>query len=391
MSTSLEGPASGLSGMFPQSGPTGGMGMAYPISAPTMSTGELHSATFASTSSSSSSSSSASNAMDAIPSEGSTQPLQQAISEIFGDRCVSSVFNYHLNQGDLEQTMREYEPISASPFIPSSTHPHSRSRSWISDALDEGAYNVEMFLIPALKATLLAAHNAVGEPSEHLEESIMFITAALQAARHMRIQAKYGFAAARSLKEDAVDPLLTPEQLERIKPILQANSSKLQSARQGRLAQRPRRQRAQNFSTKKTGFEEQRKHFFSEKIWGRTQAFAKEWKKIGVSNCVANGVLPVWKGKKARDRLIREKDMGKGFIGGPKERRACAEWIAEGLKTDILRELRREEVRCLSNVFFIEKKNGSYRQILDCRPLNAALKDIHFKMEDQRTVEKLLL
>ncbi|KAH7827345.1 uncharacterized protein MONOS_16418c2 [Monocercomonoides exilis] len=265
MSTWLEGPASGLSGMLQQSGTTGGMGMEYLISAPTMSTGEIHSTTFASTSSSYSSTSSASNAMDAVQSEGATQPLQQAITEIFGDRCLSSVFNNHLNQGDLEQTMREYEPISASPFIPSSPHPHSRSRSWMSDALDEKAYFVEMFLIPALKATLLAARNAVGETSEHLEDSIMFITAALQAARHMRKQAKFGFAEERSLKEDTVDPLLTPEQLERLKPILQANSSKLQSARQGRLAQRPRRQRAQNFSTKKAGYEEQRKHFFRRK------------------------------------------------------------------------------------------------------------------------------
>ncbi|KAH7815583.1 uncharacterized protein MONOS_18308 [Monocercomonoides exilis] len=35
MTTLLEGPASGLSGIFPQSGPTGGMGMAPPISIPT--------------------------------------------------------------------------------------------------------------------------------------------------------------------------------------------------------------------------------------------------------------------------------------------------------------------------------------------------------------------
>ncbi|KAH7824068.1 uncharacterized protein MONOS_1695 [Monocercomonoides exilis] len=118
MSTLLEGSASGLSGIFPQSGPTGGMGAQIPISNPT--------------------------------SAASAR-----------------------------------------------THAHSRSRSWFSDALDEGAWKVESRLLPALKAIVLATQNAKQEDKPYLSDALTFLIAALQDARHMRIIAKFGFAAAR--------------------------------------------------------------------------------------------------------------------------------------------------------------------------------------------------
>ncbi|KAH7832123.1 putative Reverse transcriptase (RNA-dependent DNA polymerase) [Monocercomonoides exilis] len=92
----------------------------------------------------------------------------------------------------------------------------------------------------------------------------------------------------------------------------------------------------------------------------------------------------------ARERLEKENGRCRGFIGGKKEEQACAKWIQEGLRTEVLTKLTADQVGCLNNIFFIPKKNGKFRQIVDCRPLNAALKDVHFKMDVHRTVEKLL-
>ncbi|KAH7816686.1 putative reverse transcriptase [Monocercomonoides exilis] len=129
---------------------------------------------------------------------------------------------------------------------------------------------------------------------------------------------------------------------------------------------------------------------FSEKEGGRTQAFAVEMEKIGAGEVIEEGIRPIWKGKGAREKLEKENGRCGGFIGGKKEEQACAEWIQEGLRTEVLTKLTADQVGCLNNIFFIPKKNGKFRQILDCRPLNSALKDVHFKMDDHRTVEKLL-
>ncbi|KAH7832324.1 putative Reverse transcriptase (RNA-dependent DNA polymerase) [Monocercomonoides exilis] len=100
--------------------------------------------------------------------------------------------------------------------------------------------------------------------------------------------------------------------------------------------------------------------------------------------------MPGLEGKTGKGQINERRRMNKGFFGGQKEELACSAWIKKGLATGVISKIDRKKVRCLSNMFFIPKKDGKYRQILDCRPLNAAVKNIHFKMEDHLTLERLL-
>ncbi|KAH7829099.1 uncharacterized protein MONOS_9482 [Monocercomonoides exilis] len=70
---------------------------------------------------------------------------------------------------------------------------------------------------------------------------MMLTVAALRAARHMRIQAKFGFKEAKTLQEEKDDPLLTTDKLERIKPILQARTERRHVSAVSHLSQRTRR------------------------------------------------------------------------------------------------------------------------------------------------------
>lgn len=71
----------------------------------------------------------------------------------------------------------------------------------------------------------------------------------------------------------------------------------------------------------------------------------------------------------------------------------------KGELVDLIREMRdegviyrlaREEVRWLSPVFAIPKRDGTFRVIVDYRNLNEHLQAVHFKMESARTVADLL-
>ncbi|KAH7831038.1 uncharacterized protein MONOS_6868 [Monocercomonoides exilis] len=189
MSTFLEGPAPGLSRIFPQSGPTGDMGAPIPISNPSSAASSL---VFPS-SSASQLAYDIKMTLDSAP----TRTLDKACKIQFGVQTSNSVFNFPINASDIDQSTAVYELLSAPPFIPSRTHAHSRSRSWFSDALDEGAWKVESRLLPALKAIVLATQNAKQEDKPYLSDALTFLIAALQEARHMRITAKFGFDAAR--------------------------------------------------------------------------------------------------------------------------------------------------------------------------------------------------
>ncbi|KAH7832124.1 uncharacterized protein MONOS_1650 [Monocercomonoides exilis] len=147
------------------------------------------------------------------PDSTPTRPLDKACKKLFGDQTSNSVFNFPISASDINRSTAEYELLSAPPLISSRTHAHSRSRSWFSGALDEGAWKEESRLLPALKAIVLATQNAKQEDKPYLSDALTFIIAALQDARHMRIIAKFGFAAARLLQEEKEDPLLTGNNL----------------------------------------------------------------------------------------------------------------------------------------------------------------------------------
>ncbi|KAH7822234.1 uncharacterized protein MONOS_13836 [Monocercomonoides exilis] len=152
MSTLLEGPVSGLSRIFPQSGPTGSMGIPIPITIPTSAAAKLAFPP-----------SSAPQLADYVamtPDSAPKRHLDEACKILFGDQISNSVFNFSINSSDLDQSTAEFEFLAAPPFIPSRAHSHSRSKSWFSDALDEGAWKVEYHLLQVLKAIVLVTQNA---------------------------------------------------------------------------------------------------------------------------------------------------------------------------------------------------------------------------------------
>ncbi|KAH7816348.1 uncharacterized protein MONOS_11951 [Monocercomonoides exilis] len=65
--------------------------------------------------------------------------------------------------------------------------------------------------------------------------------------------------------------------------------------------------------------------------------------------------------------------------------------LKEQLETGIVSRIPPKDVKFRNNVFLIQKKSGAWRQILDCRILNAAMKKVHFKCENKRTVERLIM
>jgi hypothetical protein len=66
------------------------------------------------------------------------------------------------------------------------------------------------------------------------------------------------------------------------------------------------------------------------------------------------------------------------------------EEIQKELKIGVIKEVQLEEVKMLLRTFLIPKKNGEWRKILDCTPVNVYCRDIRFKMEDHRLVVQLL-
>ncbi|KAH7823075.1 putative Reverse transcriptase (RNA-dependent DNA polymerase) [Monocercomonoides exilis] len=65
--------------------------------------------------------------------------------------------------------------------------------------------------------------------------------------------------------------------------------------------------------------------------------------------------------------------------------------IKKQLETNIIKPIQEKDVKHLNPVFVIRKKDGGWRQIVDCRRLNNAIKTIYYKQEDHRTVEKIIL
>ncbi|KAH7816638.1 uncharacterized protein MONOS_2925 [Monocercomonoides exilis] len=154
----------------------------------------------------------------------STNKLATLSTELFGEAVSAPIFNFQLDRADVKETRNAYESLSFVPFIPSQTHAHSRSSNWIKDALDSSGWRVEQYLFPALKALILLQDEGDSQ-LDRLTDAVLMIINTLQEARHSRIQAEYGFKAARVFKDGSEDPHITSDKLEIIKPILEAKRS----------------------------------------------------------------------------------------------------------------------------------------------------------------------
>ncbi|KAH7827980.1 uncharacterized protein MONOS_10245 [Monocercomonoides exilis] len=211
MEVSIAGPASGLSGIFTLGGSTGGVG----LSQPTSSSSTLASDQFPATS----------QPEPAVRTESQVPSFSSLCAALFNDNINSSVFDLHTDSADLATTVEQYESIACTPFIPARTHPHARSSNWQKDALDSSGYRVERYLIPALKALIMS--RSEGETrKERTSDAMPLIVAALQEERHTRIQAEFGFDAARALREDQEDHIVSSNKLAKITPLREARKTR---------------------------------------------------------------------------------------------------------------------------------------------------------------------
>jgi ribonuclease HI len=99
------------------------------------------------------------------------------------------------------------------------------------------------------------------------------------------------------------------------------------------------------------------------------------------------GLSPEWlEGRPPEEVLINHKTVSYNGLMDVVMR----EEIEQELQLGVIKPFPREEARIILKTFLRAKKDGTYRKILDCTPLNQYLVDQKFKMEDARTVAQVL-
>ncbi|KAH7817129.1 putative Reverse transcriptase (RNA-dependent DNA polymerase) [Monocercomonoides exilis] len=117
--------------------------------------------------------------------------------------------------------------------------------------------------------------------------------------------------------------------------------------------------------------------------------FEKNVKKIGGARIIGKGGIPVWRSKAAKESLKKTGVFNPLEHQSQEAQQAFSEMIKKQLETNIIKPIQEKDVKHLNPVFVIRKKDGGWRQIVDYRRLNNAIKAIHCKQEDLRTVEKI--
>jgi hypothetical protein len=109
------------------------------------------------------------------------------------------------------------------------------------------------------------------------------------------------------------------------------------------------------------------------------------WKGVMADGMIVRGLAPEWIGDPPTD-VVQIRNVR---YSGVKHVQMLLE-IQKELDIGVVREICWEEARMLLKTFLIPKKNGDWRKILDCTPLNRFCRDRKFKMEDSRMVAQLL-
>ncbi|KAH7829081.1 uncharacterized protein MONOS_10445 [Monocercomonoides exilis] len=118
--------------------------------------------------------------------------------------------------------------------------------------------------------------------------------------------------------------------------------------------------------------------------------YLQEWDKIKGGRLIRLGAFACWKDKSAKERL-EERAWEDGAKRMSEEQRSVFRSVQkEQLGSGIISISSVNQVKFRNNVFLVKKKSGTWCQILDCRPLNATMKRLHFIYESERTVEYLI-
>ncbi|KAH7818386.1 uncharacterized protein MONOS_8093 [Monocercomonoides exilis] len=118
------------------------------------------------------------------------------------------VIKRHDDISDIDEISTFYNKLDFNPVVGHSPPTAVRTEYWYRDALEKAGEQVERYLFPAFKAILLSIQN-IKKKAETAEEvakdALMLITQAMQEARKMRIQGRYGFTAARKMEAEATE------------------------------------------------------------------------------------------------------------------------------------------------------------------------------------------
>jgi hypothetical protein len=128
-----------------------------------------------------------------------------------------------------------------------------------------------------------------------------------------------------------------------------------------------------------------------ERIGQRLLTHLQAWKEIKCERLIKNGVMPQWKEKgKNTQRLERERRPFP-FTGSQLLTIEYQHLLTEELREGVVVPVPHHYVKWYNSTFLVPKKSGGYRKVLNCRRLNDEMRDIHFKMEDLKTVKDIIL
>ncbi|KAH7825988.1 uncharacterized protein MONOS_4559 [Monocercomonoides exilis] len=366
-------------------------------------------------------------------SEGLVQELTPSADRKENDDFldISQLICQEISPRSVQVVVEEYKTQDFSPLLSLEPHTAKRTENWINDALDQAGYKVEIFLFQAIKAALigLAEIPTSSEGAkQRLADILIMITRALQEARTVRIQGRFGFRAATAMSTDASTRILTERQelilketrqeakLERgfQRPALpitrvQAPVREQPGTLQRRFSYpishtntRPHKKTAIRKKEEPEQLEQETRgastilgpvHKETEQmrhIGGRTALFLSAWKRIGEEKLISNGVQAMWKSKQSRKALSRAQFRDGACLLNQQKIEEFKKILEEQLRTGVVIPMEQREVKHRNNVFLIQKKSGSWRQILDCWKQNAAVKRTHFKCDGEKTGERLI-
>jgi hypothetical protein len=115
----------------------------------------------------------------------------------------------------------------------------------------------------------------------------------------------------------------------------------------------------------------------------------EEWRRIGAAELIEEGIKPEWKDDRSPFRLESEKKPHQYL---PKERElpAYQELLREELMEGVVAPIPDDEAKWINPTCLVQKKNGKFRKVLDCRRLNDEIQDRSFRMEGAEDLIPLL-
>ncbi|KAH7821053.1 uncharacterized protein MONOS_8858 [Monocercomonoides exilis] len=320
-----------------------------------------------------------------------SQRICQEFEDIFGKAPNFSIYDLKLSTISVQDVVEEYSTQDFSPLLSQEPPASKRTKNWINDALDQAGYKMEIYLFQAIKAALIGLAEIPTSKEgakQRLADILILITKALQEARTVRIQCRFGFRAATLMSaDDSTGILIERQELILREARQEANARKKTAIRKKEEPERLE-QETKGASTilgpvhKET---EQRRQ-----IGGRTALIISAWKRIGGEKLISRGVQAMWKSKQARKALSKTQFRDGALLLNQQKIKEFKKILEEQIRTGVVIPMEQREVKHRNNVFLIQKKSGSWRQILDCRKLNAVVKRTHFKCDGEKTVERLI-